>query len=137
MRKQKYNVTERQNIKYLYMRDFEEGDMILENPSKYIKYTEKDMVSKKGKKFVAKNYIFEDQETKAKYGVAHTGLLGYLMNEYNEGDVLQLRYDGKDDEDRHQLTIFECHLEGEEDIDPSKVKELQDSNEEDEEDYDL
>lgn len=137
MRQQKYKVTERVQTKYLYMKDFDKGDMILENPSEYVDYTEKDMVSKKGKKFVAKNYLFKDTETGERLGVAHTGLLGYLMADYKKGDVLQLRYDGKDEEDRHQLTIFECSL-GEDEVDPSKVLEAQEKIEvSEEEDYDL
>lgn len=139
--RQKYNVTERQNTNFLKLKDFEAGDMILENPSEFLEYTEKEMVTKKGKKFTAKTYIFKDTETGARVGVPATGLLTYFMNEYQKGDVIQLRYDGKDDpEDNmspHQLTVFECSLADGAEIDPSKVKAVQDAMEDEDDDEEL
>lgn len=119
-----------------------EGELIHPNPLRFIKKEEKDMVTKKGKKFVAKAFIFEDVETKERVGVQATGLLSYQMQEYNAGDVLEIEYNGKDEEDRHQTTIIECSLGNGEEINAESVRNIQDSmeaaevdGEEDAEDY--
>ena len=120
-----------------------EGELIHPNPLRFIKKEEKDMVTKKGKKFVAKAFIFEDVVTKERVGVQATGLLSYQMNEYRAGDVIEIEYNGKDEEDRHQTSIIECELGGGEEINPQHIKDVQDkmaetveeNGEDDAEDY--
>ena len=109
----KYKVVERVGTKYLNYNKLEEGEMMLLNPSKFIEYVEKNAQTKKGKNFISKSYIFKDLVNNDRVAVPHCGLLEYFMQEYNEGAVLQLRYDGKDEEGRHQVALFECIEEGE------------------------
>lgn len=115
--------------KFLYMKNATEGDLIHPNPLRYIKYEEKEgMVAKKtGKKFTAKSFIFEDVSTGDRIGIQSTGLLAYQMQEYRAGDVLEIEYNGKDEEDRHQTTIIECSLVDEEELNAQAIKKVQDN----------
>lgn len=110
------------------MKNAKEGKLIYPHPLRFVKYEEKEgMVAKAtGKKFTAKSFIFDCMETGDRIGIQSTGLLAYQMQEYRKGDVLEIEYGGKDEEDRHQTTIIECSLADEE-IDAQEVKNIQDS----------
>lgn len=115
--------------KFLYMKDATEGQLIHPNPLKFIKYEEKEgmVVKATGKKFTAKSFIFEDVTTGQRIGIQSTGLLNYQMQEYQAGDVIEIEYQGKDEEDRHQTEIIECSLVDEANIDADSIKKVQDN----------
>lgn len=111
-----YQMKKREHAKYLYYKDFEAEEFLTPNPSEFMKYTEKDMVSKAGKKFTAKTYMFKDTVTGQLIGVPHCGLLQWHMDNYREGDILQVQYMGKQDDDDamspHQVEVYERELVG-------------------------
>lgn len=115
--------------KFKYMKDATPGELVHPHPLKYVKYEEKEgMVAKAtGKKFTAKSFIFDCTQTGDRIGIQSTGLLAYQMQEYRPGDVLEIEYNGKDEEDRHQTTIIECSLADEEGVDVVAVKKVQDN----------
>jgi len=123
---------------YKKFSDFEVGDMMNPNPLKYIKFEEKEMTKKKGGKFTAKSFIFEDVKTGQRIGIPHSGLINYFMENYEAGDVLNFQYNGKDDDtdpmSPHQVEVFECALNDGSEVDAKKIKEVQDNNVEEDED---
>jgi len=118
--------------KFLYMKKAVKGRLIHPHPLKFVKYEEKEgMVAKAtGKKFTAKSFIFDCMETGDRIGIQATGLFNYQMQEYRAGDVLEIEYGGQDEEDRHQTTIIECSLVGDDEVDVAAVKKVQDKAEE-------
>lgn len=137
-----YNRQRVEKTNYKRFKDFEAGSLMHPNPLKYLKYEEKEMNGPKGR-FIAKAFIFEDVETGQRIGLPHCGLFNYQMTVdpvVEKGDVVEVEYNGRDEDDRHQTSLILLTLNDGEEINPTKVKEVQDAMEdqdgdEDDEDY--